>query len=373
LNRLLRCVAIVLLLAGGALLFVTNLYCAFQHGEAMGDYGSFFASGRAANRGANPFGVYPGTYSFELQGRRVFAPNLNPPILVYPLSWLARLPSRDVLTAWSVVSLLLAGACMVALYARGPKGAAGVRLAVWGCSLAALWQSVHFGQIYPLLLALTVVTWIMLLDGDSWMAGLPLGLLVAIKPNFVLWPLLLLFWPSRRAGASAVAVAALLSAIPLLISGAIVYREWLQSVRGHTNLIPSLGNSSLYAVAVRLQVPWIGLVASALIVAVTLAAVTYLRPSVQLVSTLGILVALLIGPISWLGYTLLLLPALWTRWSPEVCVAASLLVVPFWLLGVLPGQFVTWMYALPLIVLFAACLRSVAAQREMKLPVASDI
>jgi hypothetical protein len=50
------------------------------------------------------------------------------------------------------------------------------------------------------------------------------------------------------------------------------------------------------------------------------------------VASVGLLASLLVGPVTWVGYSILLLPIFYSRrWSWSIAAAAVLFCVPYWL------------------------------------------
>ncbi|MCL6430781.1 MAG: DUF2029 domain-containing protein, partial [Anaerolineae bacterium] len=187
----------------------------------------------------------------------------------------------------------------------------------------------QLGQIYVPLLLAAAGAWELLRRDRHLEAGILIGLLVAIKPNFALWPLLLLLGGYGLVGGTAVASAALVSLLPVLIHGPRIYVQWLAASGSFRSFVLP-GNSSLLAVASRLGVPWLGILLTAALVVGTATLVWRRRPSALVASSLGIVVSLLASPICWLGYTMLLLPTLVARkWTLALRAAAIILTIPF--------------------------------------------
>ncbi|HEX6975437.1 MAG TPA: glycosyltransferase family 87 protein, partial [Vicinamibacterales bacterium] len=215
------CVAIAAVLL---LLAWQGARLAWPRGE-LRDYGSFIASGRAAAEGLNPYGIYPLTFHVVIGRIDLHNPNLNPPLSVLPLQVLGRLDPVSSFAGWWIFSL----ACYVvavALLARRYGAGAGGLLVPWALALAGFWDTLVLGQIYLPLVLCAVCAWLLLDRGRTVAAGLLIGVVVAMKPNFATWPAILLLAGHRRAALSAVASACALSLLPLLAHGAEIYRQW---------------------------------------------------------------------------------------------------------------------------------------------------
>jgi hypothetical protein len=324
-------------LAGSLLVFaiaLNLLWVAMNVGD-LRDYGSFIAAGKAASRGDNPYGVYEDTYETTYNGAQIDLPNLNPPISLYAFEGLSKVDPG--LGKGTIVALSagLYAAVIVMLLRRYPEKRTPLVL-IWAVSLAGFWHTLELGQVYIPLLAAMTGAWL-LQDRRPLLAGVLLGVVIAIKPNFALLPLLLFIAGDRRLSLSSLATAAGLSAVPLLLDGPSVYRQWQEASRAFAGLeMP--GNSSLVAIFARAGVSELGYAASALLV-IAMAAFAYrVRPSTEQLFAAGLVGALLLGPITWSGYTLFVLPVLiarpWQRWEPA---AAALLAVPVpFVLGIMP-------------------------------------
>ncbi len=299
--------------------------------DDLRDLGSFIASGRAAAQGENPYGVYPLTFVVSVPelGMRVHSPNLNPPISVLIFEPLAELDPVTVARTWYALSLFLYIVALVLLVRANPAHSRWLRI-VWAMGLAGLWHTLEARQIYMPLLLLCVVAWLLLRQRRYGLAGILLGVLVALKPNFAVWPGLLLLAGYWRVAIPALAAAAAISVLPALVYGPRIYFDWLAASRAFTGML--LPNASLASIATRLGVPWLGtLSAVALLLALAMWAWKR-RPEVAAVSGLALVGALLASPLTWTGYTLFLLPALFERsWSWPEKVAAAMLAFPTFL------------------------------------------
>ncbi|MDI7276771.1 MAG: glycosyltransferase family 87 protein, partial [Anaerolineae bacterium] len=299
-SRLVNLVAGALLVSGLVLLVAFSVVWSWPREGRLLDWGSFIASGRAAAEGLDPYRTYPLTFRVYFARTGVVAtPNLNPPVFVMPFQALSGVEPTGAHRVWYVISF---GTYLVALalLIRGqPLGVTFWRTA-WALSLAALWHTLQLGQIYAPLLLTTAGAWLLLQRKQYLAAGLLVGMLVAIKPNFAVWPLLLLAGGYRRAAFAAAGCAAVLSAVPLAAYGPGIYGQWLAAGASFQGLLLP-GNSSLPGLAARLGVPWLGIPLAGALVVTAAMLVWRCRPSVQAISSLGVVVSLLASPITWLG------------------------------------------------------------------------
>jgi hypothetical protein len=332
------------------------------------DFGSFVAAAQLVAAENNPYGDHPLVFRPVFpggDGSYTVSPNLNPPLLVMlfqPLAWANPMTAYR---AWYAISLGLYGVALWLLWRLHPTTVTPLRV-LWAIALAGLWHVMELGQIYMPLLLATIGAWLLLERGRQAWAGLLIGLVVAAKPTFVLWPLLLLLGGSWITGLTALATGALVSLIPAVYFGPAIYEQWLQATAVYSPaLLPGPGNSSLIGLAARLGAPALGIAASAVLVVTVAVWLRRRRPPVLVASEVGLLIAMLVGPLTWAGYTLLLLPALLSRpWSAGERVAAVLLVVPFLavlrLSGVSPALNIAvgGLYCWALLILLGAALRT---------------
>ena len=306
-------------------LIVTSAAWAFRDNRGLLDWGSFWASGDAANHGLDPYGVYPGT--FAIGGEP--APNLNPPISVYPFQLAARFDpftSRDVFVA---LSLVLYIGCVAALWRAYPERDAVTAFAAF--TLGGLWHTFELGQIYvPLVVAMTA-GWLLLRRGQGWQAGVAFGLVAAVKPQFAIILALLLLAGHWRPALSGFAAAAAVSAIPLVLEGPDVYRGWFDATPPATEANTLAGNSSLLAIAGRADADWLGILLTAGMLGAAAFVAWRRKPGALQVVAIGLIAALFAGPITWPGYTLLLLPLLFAVPWQQILPALVFLFVPYWL------------------------------------------
>lgn len=327
-------VRIAAALALAALLWI-GASVARPSGE-LRDYGSFVASGRAAAQGLDPYGIHPLTFHVVLPGFEVWNPNLNPPISLPVFTLFDRLPPATGFVVWWLVSL----GCYLAsvlLLLRSYRGRHRWLFVLWALALAGFWDTLVLGQIYlPLVLA-TVAAWQLLDARRPAPAALLIGVVIAVKPNFALWPALLFVAGHRRIAYGAVATAAVLWSVPLLLYGPGVYYAWIELVLSDQGRAAFLTNTSLPGLVQRLGMPGAASIAGlAVVLGLTVRTATS-KPNVLDTSALGIVGGIAASPIAWVHYTLFLLPVFTRRrWTPLTLAAAALLVVPVpWVLQTL--------------------------------------
>ncbi|ALE72428.1 hypothetical protein AD006_11155 [Pseudonocardia sp. EC080610-09] len=248
--------------------------------------------------------------------------NLNPPllsVLLAPLGLLDPVTGYRILTALSV--LLVAGS--VLLVCRELRLGRTWTLAATAAVLASspLHGSLLLGQIYPLLLAGLVAGWLAERRGHPLLAAVCFGVTVAVKPSLA--PVLLLAGVQRRWApfAAGIGAAALASLTGVAVAGWPTAFQWLATAITEP-VGPTPDNASLPGQALRWGLPpVIGTVAGALLLAGTL---VHLARRTRLAGGPGpagtdpagtapfavLATGLLMAPISWHNYLLLLVPGL---------------------------------------------------------------
>jgi arabinofuranan 3-O-arabinosyltransferase len=240
--------------------------------------------------------------------------NLNPPlltVLLTPFALLDALPAYRLFVALTLV--LVVGAVLVV--ARELRLTVPVTAAVVLAVLASspLHGTLLLGQIYGLLLVGLVAGWGAERRGHPLLAAACYGATVALKPSLA--PLLLLApvmcrWRPAAAGFGAAAGATLLG---VLVAGPASGLQWLRI--GLTEPVPDTAdNASLPGLAVRLGLPSaIGTLLGLAVLAGTLAVLGRRRRQVDPAGTApwAVLAAgLLMSPIAWHNYLMLLWPGI---------------------------------------------------------------
>jgi hypothetical protein len=282
------------------------------------DLASFVESGRRALSGANPY-ICDGCPA-----------NLNPPVSLVLFAPLVALDSEALPWFWYGASLALYGLATLVLAWIYPEHQPLYR-ASWALGLAAPWHALAQGNLYVVLLVLVVGAWLLLRAGRTAAAGALIGLLVALKPSFLIWPVLLWLVGARRAAVGAVVTGGTLSLLPLLVFDPAVYGQWLalaQAVSLSTSSLP--GNAGLLPLVARLGLPWLGV---ALVLALGAGVVAWTwraRPPVLDASAVGLACGLVLSPVLWAAYAMLLLPVLFhrRRWPWGLSLAVLLLSFP---------------------------------------------
>lgn len=286
------------------------------------DYGSLYASVYAWVHHLNPYLDYPLTYHPALDVRGMFVPavNLNPPVSLYlfrPIIAVGPIASAEL---WALVSVCLFIVSVALIIRANPNPALRTRiLLVLG--MGGVWYTFELGQMYMVLLLLTVIAWLAFRRNAFVTAGLAIGILCALKPTFLVWPVLLILSRHRKAGISAFLTFATASVLPLASGdGVELYRLWAAACKGFRG-IPLPSNSAIVAMFARLD-PYTGIThyyrdlgyALTIIMLLAVAWIAFNKaPDVYRTSEIALIVSLLAGPVSWTGYTVVLIPMLYER------------------------------------------------------------
>src|SRR3712207_6811803 len=211
-----------------ALVAINTEFPRIIHEPGLWDFGSFVASGRAASEGLNPYGIYPLTLRVELPGFESWNPNLNPPISALLFQAFDVADPHVAYQIWRWISVVFYAAAVLLLVSRFSDRLQAVCVALWCFALAGFWDTLFLGQIYLPLVFAGIAAWLLLERGAGLWAGILIGIVVAIKPNFLVWPVLLFLSGHYRPSIVACVTAGIISLIPLVIYGPEVYRQWIE-------------------------------------------------------------------------------------------------------------------------------------------------
>lgn len=315
-------------LTTAAVLYMNELNTRAELGLRV--FGSFWASGWAASHHQNPYAIYPLTWMIQLPGRpgTIADLNLSPPALLPFFSALAWFSPNTGVKVWTLVSLALflgSGALLVHTYREHVQH----RQILWFVLARAAMNMLGLGQDYSIFIALAAGAWVLLERDRQWMAGILLGLLIAAKPNYALWAVLLLFCGRWRATVVAALLAGALCALPLALYGPGIYGEWTRAVATDPHwFFPN--EVSLTGFATRMGHPRIGEGLAAALLAVACGLVAWKRPSLRNTSGIALSVGMLASPLAWFHYALLIAGPLFARrWDLVLSLFLLLLMLPF--------------------------------------------
>lgn len=317
--------------------FIINIV-PFLGGELdLLDFGSFYASGLNLRNGENPYGANS-EYVLDIDFPRVGAGgkmiNLNPPISAMAFGLISEFDPHQAFKTWQVTSAILFTCVIFILTAFYKQNVAPI-IFIWSFAWAGFWQTLILGQIYVFLLLFVVLGWVLIQRKSYILGGLAIGVVVAIKPNFIIWPIFLMASGHALPFLAAAVSSLLISLIPVLFYGVQIYQQWLEAsaLRLGTVILP--GNSSIVGLTARFQNITAGVVISIVLICTLLYFLGQKAPirsePLEYVSALGIIASILASPISWVGYTLFLLPFFFSlkRWTLPAILSAAILSFPF--------------------------------------------
>lgn len=315
-------------LLGAAFAYLPSFGGHAQYGYKV--LGSFWASGWAAAHGQNPYAVYPLTWTFHLNGHpgTVVDLNLSPPALLPFFAAFSWVSVDAAVRIWTLVSALLIIGSAALLVAEN-RAHVQHRQILWFLLARAMFNTLWLGQDYSLMIALAVGAWVLLERDRQLAAGVLLGVLVAAKPNYALWPLLLVFARRWKASAVAAGVAAALCALPLALYGPGIYGEWMRAVASDPHwFFPN--EVSLIGLATRAGHARAGGAAAAVLLVAACAVVVWKRPSLRTTSGVALSVGMLASPLAWYQYAMLLVGPLFAqRWSVALTLVLLILLQPW--------------------------------------------
>lgn len=328
----------------------------------LADFGSFMASGISLRDGENPYGtssplIFESYFPLVEAGGKL--PNLNPPISLLFFEPASKGNLVLAINIWRVISLIiyiLSISILVYIYKPSP-----IKI-LWLFSLAGFWHTIGLGQIYTPLLLLITLAWLSLLKNKDGLAGIFLGLLISIKPNFIIWLISLVLVKNWKGLISVAATIVFVGIIPLFFMPFETYFQWLDATGVSDQILAMPGNSSLMGLTSRIGYSGLGVALSILSLVITAIAIYRTRNSetnrVELINGASIFLCLLSSPISWVGYTIFTIPFFLSqsKWNFSTIVAAWMLTMPFnitmhfYYLGSFNFVFWGWWYGLSLLI-----------------------
>lgn len=316
--------------------YFVNLLSISRLSEIVSDFGSFYASALFAIDKMNPYSINSpliNYVNFPEIGVNGIAPNLNPPISILLFELFTKFDLQISIIAWRIFMVILYAVSLYLLERLYPsKGAPFIFRILWAFSLSGFWHMIKIGQIYGVIIFLVVLTWIMLKKERYLLAGIFLGLLIALKPNFILWSFILLADRKWRVFITSGVIAGVVSAIPIFRYGHEVYYQWIEATTMYTpDLLVFPGNNSFLGLLSRLQHGEIAVIINICFCVLIFSLIFLAKPNVEQVSSLGIVMSLLVSPIAWTGYTIVTLPIFYKiqRWKFIQVITAAIFSFPF--------------------------------------------
>lgn len=293
------------------------------------NFGTYWESGHAATNGLNPYAAYPRTNltqspSFLGPVKTNVDLNLNPPIMLPLFAALSHLMGARFVTAWTAGSFLLFASAVGLLLWRFPEMQ--TRQLLWLFLACPVVDTFLGGQIYFLLFFLSAVACV---DRErGWRSAIAIGLLVAIKPTFIFWPIFLFLAGYRKLAVRCFLVVAIASSLPILFYGPAIYLQWYRALAGdlHWTLTSNIAIPVYFA---RMDHSALGKIVATLLATGTGWWLWKRRPSIETVSGVALCCSILFAPLAWNSYILFIAPwFVMQLWGKLSTAAAVMVTVP---------------------------------------------
>jgi hypothetical protein len=325
---------LTVLLVIPAFLLIGFLAVAFRSGvNEMIDFRVFYDAARVYVHGGNPYPAHPGALTWEGTAQQSYA---YPPLVAAAVIPLAQLPYHLAAIIWAVLSAIAVALALWLLDVRD-----------WRCYGAIyLWPStltgISIGTISPLLLLGLALVW----RFRDRMTVVSATAALTVSAKLFVWPVLVWLWLTGRRIAALVATAA--AVVAVLVAWWWIGFAGIESYAALLRRLTEVEAPYGYAPAWHLA----GVIGIA-VVAVGCAAVAYLlRGRERQAFGAVALTSLLLTPILWLHYLVLLAAALPKRFSAVWLAPTVLWLTPQFSNGD------AWRIALVTVVIMVVAFRS---------------
>jgi alpha-1,2-mannosyltransferase/arabinofuranan 3-O-arabinosyltransferase len=262
----------------------------------------------------------------DLYGTGAQLANLDPPFWTVLISPFGLLPPLLAYRIFAVLTalMILGAAALVAWRLRVRWWLTALALLAFALA-SPLLGTVALGQIYGVLALCLAGYWVAAALDHQRAAGILLGIVLALKPTLaplILLPVMQQRWPMLRWTIASGAVATLASA---LVAGPGQFLRWVGVVL-HQPMSTFSDNASLPSTIARLGGPaWLGYVLGVLAVVITLRQAR--RPGPLALWSL-VAASLLLSPVAWHNYLVLVFPGAIVVLHQRRHAAAALLCLP---------------------------------------------
>jgi hypothetical protein len=289
-------------------------------------------------------------------------------------SLLARFSIRGEVGWWTGISAVLfivtAGTIIVAIKEQAQK-----RHVLWLLLSATVLDTLKLGQDYSLLFLLVTLVWLLTARGNGSVAAILIGVVIAMKPNLGLWPILLLVAGWRRQAVISSITAVALGTYPVFVYGPSIYSEWLRAgaIGPHWIYTTDISFAGIFA---RMGARPLGIAVAVLCAVAIVYFVRRIQPSELHVAGIAICAGIMCSPLAWYLYAIFAAPFFVAlgRWGRLETAAAVLLSYPPWFEGLVLGKskLLLFFFGLPhyvglwlmLTIFLRAALRSRASVRH---------
>lgn len=346
-----------------ALLYVSGFY----QPKYVWDLGIFLDSGQAFLQGENPYRLDSGQRYMEAHhvfGSDGVAPNLTPPLLLPLFGLLSHLSPHAAYTVWFVAAAATYALAYAIIYRENKPDSWTLFLAL---NSAGMIHGIIAGQVYAFLALGTVVTLLLLKREESEKAGVIIGIMCVIKPHLLMWPLFLLLSKERRAGIFAFVTVGAVTLLSLLVFGYEVHASWLHVLATKASATRYTASVSLHSLLETFAPRKLHFILTALICLMSIGCAAWDRRAHR-VSEYALTLAVLVAPISWVGYTSIVVAAMLMNGRRSALFKFGLLffMVPIHLLIYLPEYPLAYaVYPVGLLLLYAEQLRDVLHEKRV--------
>jgi hypothetical protein len=202
--------------------------------------------------------------------------------------------------------------------------------------------TIAVGQTYGVLFVLATGAWLLMERGYMGRAAVCIGLLIAMKPILLLWPVFLFVSGRYRVAWISALVAMVASAAPVVLYGPVAFRQWTTALQGDKHYLLPL-DVSVPAVFNRFGHPQLGSMIAVLVLAGLLWTAYRRTLNAPACSAIAVVCCLSVAPLAWIHYLIVLYPAFVRRpWKWPAYAIAALLCFPMMFLNDMP----TWLATL---------------------------
>jgi hypothetical protein len=245
--------------------------------------------------------------------------------------------------------MFISGALLLLVAKRGEMQK---RQILWLLLSTLLTGTLWFGQDYSLMFLMMCIAWACLDTDHDVTSAVLIGALIAMKPNFGLWPIMLFVAGYKKAAIVSAATAFGLSVLPIFFYGPTIYLQWLQADSRDRHFIYG-SDLSIFSVFARQGLPRLGVSVVALCAIMLILFVRRTRPVQTDLAGIAICAGIICSPLAWNFYVLFAAPFFVAkRWHKLETLAAILIGMPMLFGGTadVKAPFYVTLHSLPLLI-----------------------
>lgn len=199
-------------------------------------------------------------------------------------------------------------------------------------SFAGLWHVIQLGQIYAFLFFLLVLA-LRYHKTHNNVSSCLFGLLIAIKPHLLVIPLMMILSANYKTSIKIIFIFITFTLISLMFYGFTVFEQWFISVSSFNGLkLPA--NFSIIGLFARFdQISLTYILYGIILLICSYIVFRSKAASFFLIINYSIVLSLLLSPVSWSGYSTLLIPYFATsKLNLLMKILLSIFIIPYWLI-----------------------------------------